>query len=40
MVNFFETFSTYYFNSLKQDPTVESLKLKIEIDLCNLHKNW
>jgi hypothetical protein len=26
VVNFFETFSTHYFNNLKQDPTVESQK--------------
>jgi hypothetical protein len=26
VVNFFETFSTPYFNSSKQDPTIESQK--------------
>jgi hypothetical protein len=40
VVKFFETFSTYYFNSPKQDPTVEFQKIKIKINLCNLHKKW
>jgi hypothetical protein len=29
VVKIFETFSTYYFNGPKQDPTVESQKLKL-----------
>jgi hypothetical protein len=30
MVNFFETFSIHYYNSMKQDPMVESQKNKIK----------
>jgi hypothetical protein len=33
VVNFFETFSTYNFNSPKQDPTVESKKDKFKISI-------
>jgi hypothetical protein len=36
-VKFFETFSTYYFNSSKQDPMIESQKIEIKINLYNLH---
>jgi hypothetical protein len=28
VINFFETFFTHYFNSPKQDPTIESQKIK------------
>jgi hypothetical protein len=37
---FFETFSTYYFNGRKQNTMIESQKIKIKINLCNLHYNW
>jgi hypothetical protein len=37
VVKFFETFCTYYFNGPKQDPTIESKKLNLKLNLCNLH---
>jgi hypothetical protein len=30
VAKFFETFSTHYFNILKQDPIIESQKIKIK----------
>jgi hypothetical protein len=37
MVKNFETFSTYYLNGPKQDSIVEFQKVKIKINLYNLH---
>jgi hypothetical protein len=37
VVNFFGTFSTRYFRSLEQDPTVKIQKNRIRFSLYNLH---
>jgi hypothetical protein len=40
VVKFFEKISIYYFNTKKQDSSIESQQKKKRFNLCNLHWKW